>query len=899
MAVVLGAVLGAGSPARAEAPGETGRTPDAVLAALGVPRRPDAVAESQRMARAMAVAIESGALRIGAPGALAAGLRRKLPGNAPFSAALATTVQGAGSSSSRMVLLADWDGREDLVADRQLVVTAVGAALAPLSRVAQSAHTIANGFAESIFYAADTVGNVYVLADTTGDGLADTATVINLPTVANAFGVLSSDSQIVVTGLAVNPVADLTAFTNVNGAYDEFDGQIGEILYVGFWDTGGGTRLIGSGEIVRSGLLAFPIADVVSAAAAAPSPISVAGFPVTVGGAFGVIFTPFANLGGVAVDDSGDVYFHQVDLVRFTAANIVKVASLDSAAFQDRALATSGILTLTTLNPPGGVYGTTSGPVDQINRVTNYSGTSKAFGNVVALAAGQGNALFAALAASFNPDSPEATQARQGLFTNSNAIGPTPSMIVSFADYRPSESSLLPVPDGFADVIDPALALVPGLTNIRAFVLGVGPDRRGSEPAFGTKDDTLKVALDIDYTLYSGLAVDESRNVYVVSGGTPAGVGRNPSPARAEILVFPDVARADRRADFIDLRSDAVDPFTLDYALDEDSDRFDHLFWQAPLDQRTLTPIAVAGLATGFLRYLNRTAPNAIANLPSGTPQANNEASGPIAFDDFDPSGRLGGGDDTEPPFRGDDLDGFEFVFGANIGAVCTSPHTSFFLNANGSVSFGAGSTDPTPTGAEFRAGPARLAAAWANLNPEARSVDPRAFPVQALGFAGVNHFRIRWINVPLAGQVTTSNTFAISLFDDGTGQDEGQAEGTLEGPTDPRSVPGNGVAKRPNGSGYFVYEYGGMDLFADDAATRVVVGWSAGELPASPAQVNIGNGFENNLIGVSTDVMVFEVFDTGDYDLRFEGAHREASSPLAQPDPNRERRTFRGRRCP
>src|SRR5262249_52827793 len=150
-------------------------------------------------------------------------------------------------------------------------------------------------------------------------------TVLNLPTVLNAFGTLNSDDQVVVTGLCVNPVADLTSFSNVNGAFP-FSGKTGEILYVTFWDTGGGFRTAGGNNTIHSGLLAFPIADVVSPAKPPPGVQSAAGFPVTVGGSFGVEFSAFANLAGCAVDDDGDVFLQQVDLAGLTGANIMKIA---------------------------------------------------------------------------------------------------------------------------------------------------------------------------------------------------------------------------------------------------------------------------------------------------------------------------------------------------------------------------------------------------------------------------------------------------------------------------------------------------------------------------------------------------------------------------------------------
>ena len=46
-----------------------------------------------------------------------------------------------------------------------------------------------------------------------------------------------------------------------------------------------------------------------------------------------------------------------------------------------------------------------------------------------------------------------------------------------------------------------------------------------ASPVFGTSANTLKLDFQVDHTIYAGLAVDEARQVYLVSGGTPAGVG--------------------------------------------------------------------------------------------------------------------------------------------------------------------------------------------------------------------------------------------------------------------------------------------------------------------------------------------------------------------------------------
>src|SRR5262249_36939406 len=161
--------------------------------------------------------------------------------------------------------------------------------------------------------------------------------------------------------------------------------------------------------------------------------------------------------------------------------------------------------------------------------------------------------------------------------------------------------------------------------------------------------------------------------------------------------------------------------------------------------------------------------------------QGDDVSNGPIIFELFDPCHQVAGGDDQVFPFRGDDDDGigsppvpgpfsggFEFLF-ANpvgdvfqVGATCVqlgenppNPNVNagvwngFFLNSNGNITFGGGDKSNNPTVPTFRSGLPRIAAAWTDLNPGSRgqvSGTPAAgftntFPVQALGFAGVNDF--------------------------------------------------------------------------------------------------------------------------------------------------------------
>ncbi|HEY6330777.1 MAG TPA: hypothetical protein VI756_15705, partial [Blastocatellia bacterium] len=476
--------------------------------------------------------------------------------NAAFSAAFMTNVGGRSSQFDEVLLLADWNGQEQFSANHsgkvddfsgKIPTSPTGPSSFQLTRTAVSEHTIANGFTENIFYYGDSFGNVYVSDETdTLQSATPTPNVffINLPTALNAFGSLNSDDQVVVTGLAVSPVCDLTSFANVNGNYASFTDLVGEILYVTFEDTESGFNLTSNGTLVRSGVLAFPVADIPSAAPAPPGIVSPTGFPVQVGGAFGVAFSVFSNEAGCSVDDDGSLYFQQVDLLDNTGANIIKITSTDLpglGGFQDRSLATSGFQTITSLTqfdppPAGGGPGTASGPSFQVNTFTDYSGVANLFGNIEALASGPCNNLYASVARSLNPSDTDPVQVTEGPYsTSSTALGPTPTMVIRFSDVvgafapctlptlgggvvdvrkkgeKPSGVPLpsppivppgatgLPIGDGVADVVPPAgggpiPAVVPGVNNFIVFVEGDGPDIRvatgGTSPVNATTSNT-------------------------------------------------------------------------------------------------------------------------------------------------------------------------------------------------------------------------------------------------------------------------------------------------------------------------------------------------------------------------------------------------------------------------
>jgi hypothetical protein len=945
-----------------------------------------------------------------------------LRGDAALSAAVLTNLNSGLDAHYRdVMLMADADGTEDLVADHLTDVSDLSSSDLPsgwmLTRQAISEHTVANGFTNTVYYYGDSIGNVYVGADTGDDfGRVMTSTAIDLLDYRYSDFYLSGDDQIVVTGLAVNPVADLTSFYNVDSDYEFFKGKTGEILYVSFWDTGAGLLINGKYNVVRtgspivfsdtikSGVLAIPIADEISPGESItyPNITSAEGFPVTIGDAQPIILSAFSNVAGIAVDDDGNLYFQQVDLTNFTGANIVKVTSVDEptagpGSWQDRSLVTDSSLAmfLTTLSPANGLYGYTGGMTDndvvQKNLITNYSGTSTTFGNITALAAGPNDILYAAVARSLVPTDSTETQNTEGMFVNPDALGPTPSMIISFADTSgaydtcsasaPGLSSVspyiqngtVPIGDGFADVAQATLTLQAGVNNFRAFILGNGPDVRGTLVG-ATVSNTLQLDLQVDYTIFSGLAVDEESKVYVISGGTPASVGLNPSPSRGEILLFPDHQPFDRRADAIDLRGNVV-PTILNNGTNVGnglSNRFDYIFYQAPSDQVSFTPIGLSGLSRGFLLYVNRmrvTQENSLDELPNGTTQQDDSFSGPLFFGDFDPSGQIAGGDDEVYPYRGDDegnagepelsswrLGGFEFIYREytpTMNILTPTVWNAFYLNSNGSISFGGGDSQGTPTVDSFMNGQPKAAGAWANLNPASRwqvDVYSNTFPVQALGFAGINHFIVRWVNVPSSGQEScnSSNSFSISLYDDGTGKDENTGTAVLnsltyvsddvEGPTDLHYVKGvsdtiTGYSPRKDGSANICMTYGRMDLLGEsENGTQVIAGVTPGHLSAPLLQrsgafsstVISGTNLSQAalagekpfpwLLGIPIGPQVpgtlfnnpatpYEYFGqttptvsqisladplTSTFDLRQEGNDPALSSPVSQPDPNR-----------
>lgn len=955
-----------------------------------------------------------------------------LNANSALSAALITTIGGRDNQFSEVTLIADWDGREDCVADRENKVDDFSFSEIEidfvLSEAAISEHTVANGFAENVFYYGDSVGNFWVGTDDAdfdaevedggllqlnipelvntggtgpdvaengglGNGIGDILLLNPQGTPGDPLAGDCTDDQVTVTSIAVNPVADLADFGMC--------GTIGEVVYVSVLDTEGCSRNAAN-QVWRTRIFAFGFAD------------NPAG-GVTPLGAIQIVRNSLWNIAGVTVDDDGSLYFQLTDNPQQAlGAAIFKVcegprtvAGCDVNPRVNRVISSvpSGLSGGIGLNT---ALGTGASPVLTAGgfRLTNYSGNSTTFGNIVAIDAGPCNTIYAAVSRSAVATDDAGTQLTEGLFTNPSALGATPSMIISFADCSgafdtctspaPGVPGQIPIADGFADVAASGITRAAGVNNFRVFALGNGPDIRpavgGTAVVPGTLGSVLKVDMQIDYTpSHSGIAVNEEGTVFVISGGMPAGVGKSPSPMLGEVLCFEDMCPMDRRADFVDLRGNGIPnpPASGGNIGDGDSDRFDHIFYQSPLDQVTLTPGGMGGLATGFLRYTNRLAPTAIAvdvnslgdaialgQFGGATTQDDDSTAGVIIFEAFDPGHQVAGGDDQNTPFRGDDNDGagnpvlvgaysggFEFLFGGT-GVAATCVWNGFFLNSNGNITFGGGDTTGTPGVQAFREGLPRIAPAWTDLNPDARADDPTSFPVQALGFANVNAFRIRWINVPQFGDEDctgpcggATNTFGVTLYDDGTGRDENEAQALdpadptgdnvdpaydeQEGPTDLRFVvePTTGLLigcpPRPDGTGHFIFDYCRMDLLGTEAQP-VIAGFSVGGLsPLNPpglCEINLSTAAAAAdtgpfgviqgqtasimpcLIGEGTEPTIFELFNEGrgpaigaggeivfatpDFDLRGEGNDAALCTPPRQRDANRGKVGFFGVGC-
>src|SRR5205807_6563583 len=202
-----------------------------------------------------------------------------------------------------------------------------------------------------------------------------------------------TSETVAITGIAVNPVADLTDF----GASC---GTIGEVVYVSILDTQG-CNSNAANQPIRTRILAFAFTD------------GGEGGVTPAGSALLIFSSPLSN-SGIALDDDGSLYFHLADLQQFTGGAIFKatelphnapgVSSCVPASRVNRTITNIPTVTLTSLTPATNGNGV---------RVTNFSSAAPngtggittsltpTFGNVVALASGPHNVIYAALARSF------------------------------------------------------------------------------------------------------------------------------------------------------------------------------------------------------------------------------------------------------------------------------------------------------------------------------------------------------------------------------------------------------------------------------------------------------------------------------------------------------------------
>jgi len=203
-----------------ESAGREGRVPKERWEALGIPMSTatDKKAESLAIAKQVAAAVQKKSHSHTEEPETAGPI--DMSAGAALSTAVITNVGGRSSQFDSVTTLADWSGAEQFSANHSGKVddfsgkpptSPTGPNGFQLTRTAISEHTIANGFAEDIFYYGDSFGNVYVSATTNLEQATPLPNFfpINLPTALNAFGSLNSDDQVVITGLAVSPVVDL------------------------------------------------------------------------------------------------------------------------------------------------------------------------------------------------------------------------------------------------------------------------------------------------------------------------------------------------------------------------------------------------------------------------------------------------------------------------------------------------------------------------------------------------------------------------------------------------------------------------------------------------------------------------------------------------------------------
>src|SRR5581483_7990062 len=250
--------------------------------------------------------------------------------------------------------------------------------------------------AQNVYYYGDTLGNLWVGTDTnpgvnvSASGGVDSLIQVNIPALVNtgASGGFTitpgslgcTDDQVTVTGIAVQPVADLGDFG--------LCGTIGEVVYVSILDTEGCSSNAAN-QPIRTRIFAFAFTDAVGGVAPA--------------GVRQILASKFSNIAGVAVDDDGSLYYQLVDLIQFTGGAIFKATEISRTVAGCPSPRVNRVIAGPITDPPtlNSWVGSTANPVNVSGgaRNTNYGrGSSGTYGNVVSLATGACNVLYAAVA---------------------------------------------------------------------------------------------------------------------------------------------------------------------------------------------------------------------------------------------------------------------------------------------------------------------------------------------------------------------------------------------------------------------------------------------------------------------------------------------------------------------
>ena len=172
-----------------------------------------------------------------------------------------------------------------------------------LTRAAISEATVANGHNLNLYYYGDSIGTFYIAADVVGNSLVDVVFDVNIPDLvnlgtSNGFVLQNptagdcTDDQVAVTGIAVNPVADLGDFDPA------LCGITGEVIYVSVLDTEG-CASNAANQPIRTRIFAF-------------ATFNIGGTVFIVTNVRQILRSQFSNIAGVAVDDDGSLYFQLV-----------------------------------------------------------------------------------------------------------------------------------------------------------------------------------------------------------------------------------------------------------------------------------------------------------------------------------------------------------------------------------------------------------------------------------------------------------------------------------------------------------------------------------------------------------------------------------------------------------